>query len=72
MRRLKLTPMNPESKSELDGLYRTTRDVRLRTGAQMIVLAGEQGMSAPEIAVIVRQSDQTAPTVSGATCSPAR
>ena len=56
---LKLTPLSAEQISELDGLYRTTRDVRLRTRAQMIVLAGEQGMSAPEIAVIVRESDQT-------------
>ena len=59
MRRLSVTPLNPERTSELDGLYRTTRDVRLRTRAQMILLAGEQGMSVPEIAVIVRESDQT-------------
>ena len=59
MRRLNLTPLNPEQTNELDGLYRTTRDVRLRTRAQMIMLAGEQGMSAQEIAVIVRESDQT-------------
>ena len=59
MRRLNLAPLNPEQISELDGLYRTTRDVRLRTRAQMILLAGEQGMSAPVIAVIVRESDQT-------------
>lgn len=40
-------------------LYRTTRDVRLRTRAQMILLAAEQGMTAPVIAQIVRESDQT-------------
>ena len=59
MRQLKPTLLNPEQLSELDGYYRTPRDVRLRTRAQMILLAGEQGMSAPEIAVIVRESDQT-------------
>ena len=55
MRRMNLAPLNLEQILELDGLYRTTRDVRLRTRAQMILLAGEQGMSTPEIAVIVRE-----------------
>ena len=59
MRRLNLAPLNPEQILELDELYRTTRDVRLRTRAQMSLLAGEQGMSSPQIAVIVRESDQT-------------
>ena len=43
----------------LDILYRTTRDVRLRTRAQMVLLAGEQRMTAPAIAAIVREDDQT-------------
>ena len=43
----------------LDTLYRTTRDVRLRTRAQMVLLAGEQRMTAPAIAAIVREDDQT-------------
>ena len=59
MRRLNLAPLNPEQILELDGLYRTTRDVRLRTRAQISLLAGEQGMSSPQIAVIVREGDQT-------------
>lgn len=59
MRRMQFTPLNPEQINELDRLYRTTRDVRLRTRAQMILLAGEQDMSAPVIAEIVRESDQT-------------
>ena len=54
MRRMQLTPLNPEQINELDRLYRTTRDVRLRTRAQMILLADEQDMSAPVIAEIVR------------------
>ena len=46
----------------LDTLYRTTRDVRLRTRAQMVLLAAEQRLAAPAIARIVRESDQTVRT----------
>jgi len=46
----------------LDTLYRTTRDVRLRTRAQMVLLAGEQRLTAPAIARIVREADQTVRT----------
>ena len=42
-----------------DTLYRTTRDVRLRTRAQIVLLAGEQRLSAPAIAAMVREDDQT-------------
>jgi transposase len=48
-----------EELAALDTLYRTTRDVRLRTRAQMVLLAGEQRMTAPAIAAIVREDDQT-------------
>ena len=40
-------------------LYRTTKDVRLRTRSQMLLLAAEQKMSAPRIATLVRETDQT-------------
>ncbi len=40
-------------------LYRTTREVRLRTRAQIVLLAAEQRLTAPAIAVIVREDDQT-------------
>ncbi len=43
----------------LDTLYRTTRVVRLRTRAQMVLLAGEQRLTAPAIARIVREDEQT-------------
>lgn len=43
----------------LDTLYRTTRDVRLRTRAQMVLLAGEQRLTAPAIARIVREHEET-------------
>jgi transposase len=44
---------------ELENLYRTTKEVRLRTRAQIVLLAGEQRMTAPAIAKIVRENDQT-------------
>lgn len=43
----------------LENLYQTTKEVRLRTRAQMMLLAGEQRMTAPTIAKIVRETDQT-------------
>ena len=43
----------------LEALYRTTRDVRLRTRAQIVLLAAEQRLTAPAIAAIVREDDQT-------------
>ena len=44
---------------ELENLNRTTKEVRLRTRAQIVLLAGEQRMTAPAIAKIVRENDQT-------------
>jgi len=43
----------------LDHLYHSTRDVRLRTRAQIILLAAEHHLVAPQIAVIVRKDEQT-------------
>jgi transposase len=59
MKPIRLFPLSDEAVAELDELYRTTRDVRVRTRAQMILLAGEQGLIASEVAAIVRQGDQT-------------
>jgi transposase len=56
---LGLSPLSEGGLDELKELYRTTKDVRLRTRSQMILLAAEQGMTAPAIAQIVRESDQT-------------
>jgi transposase len=41
MRALHLDSLNVDQLRELDELYRTTRDVRIRTRAQMILLAAE-------------------------------
>ena len=43
----------------LDTLYRTTRVVRLRTRAQIVLLAGEQRLTAPAVARIVREDEET-------------
>ena len=59
MREIRLTPLSAAQNNELDVVYRTAKDVRDRTRAQMILLASEQSMSAPKIAMIVRESDQT-------------
>ncbi len=59
MHPIRLDGLTDEQLTELDELYRTTHDVRVRTRAQMVLLAAERGMVASEIAAIVRQSDQT-------------
>ncbi len=50
---LRLAAASPEHVAEVRTLYRTTKDVRLRTRAQIIVLAFD-GLSAPKIATIVQ------------------
>ena len=42
MRPIHLPPMTPTQTEQLDRLYRTTKVPRLRTRAQMILLAAEQ------------------------------
>ena len=48
-----------EELEALERLYRTTKDVRLRTRAQIVLLAGEERLTAAAIARIVREDDQT-------------
>ena len=59
MRAIKLPPQSPEQLKALDELYQTTKDVRLRTRAQMMLLAAERGLTAPAIAAIIRDVEQT-------------
>lgn len=59
MKAVTLFPLSDKAIEELDELDRTTKDVRIRTRVQMVLLSGEQGLVAGEIAVIVRQNDQT-------------
>jgi transposase len=51
--------MTPTPREQLDRLYRTTKVPRLRTRAQMIVLAAEQGLKVPQMAAIVREREAT-------------
>jgi len=59
MRPLELPAPTEEQLSELDALYRMTREVRLRTRAQMVLLALEEHLTANKIAAIVRESEET-------------
>jgi transposase len=59
MRPIRLDALSGEQLRELDHLYHTTRDVRVRTRAQMVLLAAEQGLVAARIAPIVRQNEET-------------
>jgi transposase len=59
MRPIRVPPLNDSQRDELDQLYRTTKDLRLRTRAQMVLLSAEQARNAPEIASIVRESEVT-------------
>jgi transposase len=59
MRPIHLPPTTPTQRAELDRLYRTTKVPRLRTRAQMVLLAAEQGLKVPQIARIVRESEAT-------------
>lgn len=56
---LEIAALTEEEVDALDTLYRSTKDMRVRTRAHIILLAGEQRMTAPTIAKIMRTDDQT-------------
>jgi transposase len=56
---LEIVPLTDEEVGALDAVYRTTKDVRVRTRAQIVLLAGEQRLNVAAIAQIVRESGQT-------------
>lgn len=56
---LKIPELTAAEVEALDRLYRTTREARLRTRAQIVLLAGEQRLTAPAIAPIVREHEET-------------
>jgi len=58
MKPIQLPPLSTEQSHELNELYRKTRDPRLRTRAQIILLAAEKQLVAQEIGEVVRLSDQ--------------
>lgn len=59
MKPIRIPDLAPEQLAELEELYRTTRDARLRTRSQMVLLAAERRLVAEEIAEIVRSSEET-------------
>src|SRR5829696_6605909 len=59
MKAIRIPPLDPEQLDALEKLYRTTRNTRLRTRAQMVLLAAERRLTAAEIAEIVRTSEET-------------
>jgi transposase len=59
MQPLHLNALSPEQLGELDVLYHSTKSIRVRTRAQMVLLAAEQGLIAPQIAAIVRSDEDT-------------
>jgi transposase len=59
MKALHMPELTEEQHSKLVNVYRHTKDVRIRTRAQMVLLACEQHLSAPSIAVIVREDAET-------------
>ena len=59
---IEVRPITPDEKKELETLYRKTKDVRIRERTQIILLASEQGMTAPAISEIVRRNDETVRT----------
>ena len=59
MRPIRVEALPPDQLAELDALYHTTRSARMRTRAQIVLLAAEQGMVAAQIAPLVRSDEQT-------------
>ncbi len=58
MKPIRIPTLGSEQLDALENLYRTTRDARLRTRAQMVLLAAERRLVAEEIAQIVRSSEE--------------
>ena len=59
MKPIRIPTLNSEQLDALEKLYRTTREARLRSRAQMVLLAAEQRLTAAQIAEIVRTSEET-------------
>ncbi len=59
MKPIRIPTLNSEQLDALEKLYRRTRSVRLKTRAQMVLLAAERRLVAEEIAEIVRSSEET-------------
>lgn len=59
MKAIKIKDLPVNALQELEELYRSTKLVRLRTRAQMLLLSAEQGLKVAQIAQLVRESERT-------------
>ena len=59
MKPIRLPPQTAEQIAALDVLYQSTKDVRLRQRAQLVLLAAEKSMVAREVGEIVRLDEQS-------------
>ena len=59
MRAHQIANLTPVDHQALVDLYQSTKLPRIRTRAQMILLSAEQALKAPQIALIVRESERT-------------
>jgi transposase len=59
MRPIRVPPLTESQVQELDELYHTSESGRLRSRAQLVLLSTEQQMKVPQIASIVRESEET-------------
>lgn len=59
MQPLRLSGVSSADLAALDQVSHATREVRIRTRVQMILLAAEQHLVAPQIAALVRKDAQT-------------
>jgi len=59
---IRVRDVSADELAALKALYRETRDVRIRERTQMVLLALEQGMLAPQIAKIVMRNEQVVRT----------
>jgi transposase len=56
---IRIPTLDSKQLADLEKLYRSTREARLRTRAQMVLLAAERDLTAAEIAGVVRASEET-------------
>lgn len=59
MKPILIPPLSDEQRAELDTLYRTTRTPRLRTRAQVVLLAADRQLHADQLAALVPESRHT-------------
>jgi transposase len=59
MKAIQIPSLTAEQREALERLYDSTRHVRLRTRAQIVLLAAEKGWTASVISEVVRQDENT-------------